>query len=130
MDAFGLALCGHLMGDYLIQNDWMASNKKTHWLPCLVHVITYTLTIALWCSVPWWSKTPWPWWALLFTAVTHYAFDCSYLVKWYCRLTGRLKFIDPAPENRLFPWSWISVDNSFHIVLLGITQLLVEHVPW
>lgn len=33
----------HLIGDYLLQNDWMAQNKTKHWLPCAVHCILYTI---------------------------------------------------------------------------------------
>jgi len=33
----------HLIGDYLIQNDWMALNKKKNSWICLVHVLTYMI---------------------------------------------------------------------------------------
>lgn len=36
-------LC-HIFGDYILQSDWMALNKSKRTLPCLVHVLTYTLT--------------------------------------------------------------------------------------
>jgi len=42
MELFVLLLFGHLFGDYLFQNDWMALNKKEKWLPCLVHCWIYT----------------------------------------------------------------------------------------
>ena len=31
------AIIGHLVGDYLLQNDWMALNKKASSLHCAVH---------------------------------------------------------------------------------------------
>lgn len=44
-------LLGHLAGDYLLQNEWMAQNKSkntlTGWLSALVHCIIYTLAICL-----------------------------------------------------------------------------------
>jgi hypothetical protein len=39
MDQF---LC-HLVGDYFFQSDWMALNKNSKTIPCLVHVILYTI---------------------------------------------------------------------------------------
>jgi hypothetical protein len=42
---------GHLAGDYLLQNDWMAKNKSgndlTGWLAAFIHCIIYTLTVCL-----------------------------------------------------------------------------------
>lgn len=35
-------LC-HLVGDYFLQSDWMALNKNKKTIPCLVHVIFYTI---------------------------------------------------------------------------------------
>lgn len=39
-------LC-HLVGDYWLQNDWMALNKKKQWFPAIVHGIIYTLPFLL-----------------------------------------------------------------------------------
>lgn len=42
---------GHLAGDYLLQNEWMAMNKSKNtwvgWLSASVHCIIYTLAICL-----------------------------------------------------------------------------------
>ena len=35
-------LLAHLVGDYLLQSDWMAMNKSKRTIPCLDHVIVYT----------------------------------------------------------------------------------------
>jgi hypothetical protein len=32
----------HLIGDYILQSDWMAMNKSKRTIPCLVHVLLYT----------------------------------------------------------------------------------------
>lgn len=37
----------HLVGDYVIQSHWMATEKTKHWLPAIVHGVTYTLPHAL-----------------------------------------------------------------------------------
>lgn len=33
----------HLIGDYIIQSDWMAVKKTESWFPAVVHGLTYTL---------------------------------------------------------------------------------------
>ncbi len=40
----------HLIGDYLLQNDWMAARKKENSLVCLIHIVTYMLPF----------MAPWP----------------------------------------------------------------------
>ena len=44
-------LLGHLVGDYLLQNQWMALNKSKNtwigWLSATVHCLLYTLAVCL-----------------------------------------------------------------------------------
>jgi len=35
-------LLAHLVGDYILQNNWEAQNKTKKWLPALSHVVKYT----------------------------------------------------------------------------------------
>lgn len=66
-------LC-HLIGDYWLQNDWMASNKKRKWLPAIIHGIFYTLPfIFLTSSI----------YKLLIICISHIIID-------HTNLTGRL----------------------------------------
>lgn len=44
--ALGILLA-HLVGDYLIQSDWMANEKTKRWWPAVAHGLTYTLPYAL-----------------------------------------------------------------------------------
>lgn len=48
---FAELILGHLAGDYLLQNEWMAMNKGKNnligYVSALVHCIIYTLTICL-----------------------------------------------------------------------------------
>ena len=54
MNAFCWLLLGHLLGDWLLQNDWMARGKRGRLLtlPGLVHCTIYTATLvgAAWIS--------------------------------------------------------------------------------
>lgn len=96
----------HLIGDYLIQNDWMAQNKKKlTWageLACQVHCLSYSLPFLFIGS----------WVALLAIYITHYAIDRSQFVSWFMRVTGKSDF-SKAP---FAPWSIFVVDNTFHLV--------------
>ena len=38
-------ILGHLVGDYLLQNDWMALNKKKSFWHCFWHCFAYTGSI-------------------------------------------------------------------------------------
>src|SRR4051812_22834455 len=42
MTALGIVLA-HLVGDYLIQSDWMANEKTKRWWPAWAHALTYGL---------------------------------------------------------------------------------------
>lgn len=107
-------LVGHLVGDYLLQNDWMAQGKKrAHW-PCLVHVAAYTLAVMLF--------TQWPLWIAAVVFVPHYLIDRWGFVPWYMRAIGQTSFMEPP----MSPWSRIAVDNTLHVVCLFFTQQLVE----
>lgn len=99
-------LVGHLIGDYLLQNDWMAQNKKQRTFPCFVHCSAYTAAIAL--------LTLWPWWALAIVFVAHFIQDRTQVIRWWMNTIGQEKFADPP----LGPWSIIVVDNVWHIVVL------------
>jgi hypothetical protein len=48
---FAGAMLGHFVGDYLLQNQWMATEKsqpgKRGHIACTVHVLLYTLAVAL-----------------------------------------------------------------------------------
>jgi len=109
-------LIAHLVGDFLLQNDWMALQKKKKWFPCAVHCTIYTLTI--------WVFTMWPWWALPIVFATHYVFDATLLVGWICEKRGSKSFMEPP----MFPWSWIAVDNTFHLLSLFLIEKLVNFV--
>jgi hypothetical protein len=61
----------HLFADYWLQNDWMALNKKEHWLPAIVHGLIYTLPFLILTRSPW---------ALLIICITHIIIDHTNIV--------------------------------------------------
>ncbi len=38
---------GHLVGDFVLQNLWMALNKKEQLFPCIVHCLVYTVSVCV-----------------------------------------------------------------------------------
>jgi hypothetical protein len=106
-------IVGHMVGDYLLQNHWMALNKKKASLPCAVHCLVWTLAVAT-CSGCW-SLLP-----LFWLFATHFAIDRSQFIHWYMGHAGQAGFRD-----NMGPWSSIVVDNAFHLLtLLLATKML------
>jgi hypothetical protein len=97
----------HLIGDYLIQNDWMALNKKKNSWICLVHVLTYMIPFVFTNINPL---------GLLLIAVQHYIQDRTYMIAWFCRVTKKFQ-----PEISKF-WGHIIVDNVVHILWMALVS--------
>lgn len=110
------ALVGHLVGDYLIQNDWMALNKKSSTLHCSVHCALWSLSVLLF------TQWYWAWFPILF--VGHFIQDRTSIVNRYMDFIGQKQF-----AKNLGPWSIIVVDNTFHIVFLWCVARYIEVVP-
>lgn len=96
----------HLIGDYLIQTDWMAAGKKKAGWICLVHVLTYLIPFLF---------VGWTWQQLALVGIEHYIQDRTNIVSWFMRAKGSAKFMEPP----LGPWSIIVTDNVLHILFMG-----------
>jgi hypothetical protein len=118
-------LLAHLVGDYIIQNDWMAKNKvNSFWSgwagvqgdwACTFHCLFYTLSV--WAFAWYWM----PWWGLLLCFAVHWPIDRFRLArKWMENVSGQRDF-----ANGVFsPWSIIVVDNIFHLLTLYAIYLI------
>lgn len=78
--ALGILLA-HLVGDYLFQSDWMATEKLKRWWPAAAHGITYTLPYVLVTRNPW---------ALLIIGGTHIVIDRYRLAKYVVWLKNQV----------------------------------------
>lgn len=101
------ALVGHLVGDYLLQNDWMALNKKTSTLHCVVHCAIWTACVCLFAG--WYQP-----WVIGVLFATHFAQDRTGIIRWWMSVVGQDKFATGICS----PWSIIVVDNVWHIVTI------------
>lgn len=96
-------LIAHLIGDYLLQTDWMALNKKKSFVALFVHVVTYMIPF-MFCDLSYWQ--------FLLIGVQHGLQDGTKFIPWLMKVKGSAKFMEPP----MGPWSIILTDNIIHIV--------------
>lgn len=101
----------HLIGDYLIQTDWMAKNKKISSLACLLHVICYLIPFMF---------TKLSYLAILVIGIEHFIQDRTTIVTKLMILTGSEDFTKPP----MSPWSVIIVDNILHVLFIALIESL------
>jgi hypothetical protein len=118
MNSFTWLLIAHLLGDWLLQNDWMARGKKRGWftLAGTTHFAVYTGSIvgALWfCGAM--DRKP-VCYLLLGTAIffSHWLIDASDIVKrWMCFYRqSELEMVR------------VMVDQTLHLLVLGLLSQL------
>jgi len=107
-----LAIIGHLVGDYLLQNDWMALNKKNPGnlggYACIIHSVLWTFSVCLFAGWPLQG------WVTCTLFITHFIQDRTTIIAVWMDLIGQYKF----RTGPCAPWSIIVVDNVWHIVTL------------
>lgn len=114
-----LAIVGHLVGDYLLQNDWMALHKKDPgpdgFFRCWTHCALWTTSVCLFSGWFGW-RDPLRHECLLFAVLfaAHFAQDRTNVITWWMKKIGQAQFATPPCA----PWSIIVVDNVWHIVTL------------
>lgn len=95
----------HLIGDFIIQSDWMAKYKKSDSFACLIHILTYLFPFAF---------VDCQWWQLSLIAVQHYYQDRTNFVFWFMKRTGSEGF-----AKDMAPWSTILIDQILHILFMA-----------
>jgi hypothetical protein len=105
-------LVAHMVGDFLLQTDWMAKNKKRSFFACTIHVFLYMMPF-LFLGLMWWQ--------LLIIALQHWIQDKTTFVNWYMAKTGSVEFANPP----FSPWSVFVVDATFHLLTIAIVVNLL-----
>ena len=116
----------HIFGDYFLQSDYMATNKKDKVFPALAHAVTYVLPFLLLTK----SLV-----ALLVISGTHFAIDHWGLARYLawlknflgpkssrrpwkeCELTG----FSPDRPIWLTVWLTIIMDNTLHLLINALS---------
>jgi hypothetical protein len=115
-------IVAHLVGDYIVQSEWMASEKTKRWWPAIVHGVTYTLPFLFITQ---------SWSALLVIAGTHIVIDHYRLarhVSWLKNQVGprgsrptwedaRATGYPSAKPAWMSVWLMIITDNTLHILI-------------
>jgi hypothetical protein len=125
VEVFAVLVISHLVGDFLVQTEWQASNKlgglsgpPTARRALLAHITTYTL-----CFVPAliWLAGSIGWAAVgigVLIAVPHYVQDDGRLLSAYLL---RVKRTPSAQPGDLL---YVAVDQAFHLLALFCVALL------
>ena len=128
-----LGLMAHMIGDYVIQNDWMALEKSKHWWPVIVHGVTYTLPFI---PLVYWFDVDIKWLALLIIGGTHLIIDHYKLPRHVVWARNQLApaayrpghtatgFSETRPDW-IAVWLLIIVDNLIHV---GINTLALVYL--
>jgi len=74
-------IAGHLFGDFLLQNRWMADNKAKKIIALLIHSAVYTTAVWL-TSLPMGGLKLW---SLAIILVCHAVIDNRKFVFWWCK---------------------------------------------
>ncbi len=109
MTPYEILLAAHLIGDFILQTNWMAVNKTVKWPALLTHVTIYTFIVALATRL---FAVNLSIWGLLFIFVSHLILDQRTLVRWWVRSVMRAA----GPE---YEWLPVMVDQIFHLLVLG-----------
>jgi hypothetical protein len=112
----------HVLGDYIVQSDWMATEKTKRSLAAVIHVVTYVLPFLLLTrSVA----------ALAVIASTHFVIDRWRFARYVCWAKnwpwpGRRPWAEcratgypSATPVWLSTWLMIVVDNAMHVAING-----------
>ena len=137
-------ILGHLLGDYVFQNDAMAQNKAKKGLKgslyCLLHCIEYSLvvTFVMWLTGSI-SSSLFPYIAVI-AFVSHYPIDRISFAKWWLRHYNRKNLpLSPdsiSPEGIMtydagvfFYWFvYTLVDNTFHLALMSSGLIILDKI--
>ena len=99
-------LAGHMLGDFLLQNRWLAREKMQAWWGMLLHCVIVTLAVCLFTG--WWD------YRALCVLTSHFIIDFFGIGKdvWPALIDqGDPDSSDPAPT-----WLRLVMDQAFHII--------------
>lgn len=124
-------LCGHLLGDFVFQTNWIAHNK-TRTPVLLIHVGVVTVASYLMAGI--WSA----WWLIIAIAATHLVFDWlkvtlkgssafSFWLDQFLHVIVLLTAAALAPEANFATSEWVSLfgAKTFESVMLVTSGLIV-----
>lgn len=124
VEVFAVFVVSHLVGDYMLQTEWQALNKRgalagsaTQRRALVSHIATYTLAFVPSLIWLWPSRHAGVVWVAALIAIPHLIQDDGTLLAGYARLVKKA-------DIRANPSLGAALDQSFHLVtLFGIALL-------
>jgi hypothetical protein len=117
MTIFESLLLAHIVGDWIVQTEWQAVNKRHNWRALLIHVVFYHVIVFAVLAARFGLGEPRVYIAVAFLAITHAVLDRQWPVEWLMRT---LRHNVHRSNER---WLVIVVDQAVHIVLIGLVTL-------
>jgi hypothetical protein len=118
---FLILLTSHLLGDWVAQSDWQATNKTRSWAALAAPVAGYHLVMGLLLLVPV-LRDSWPAGkalaVLAVSAATHAFIDRRWPVRALLRIAG-------SPGFATIEWGVIAVDQALHLSILAMLAVLL-----
>jgi hypothetical protein len=119
---FLILLTSHLLGDWVAQSDWQATNKTRSWAALAAHVAGYHLVMGLLLLLPV-LRDGWPAGkalaVLAVSAATHALIDLRWPVRALLRVAG-------SPGFATVEWGVIAVDQALHLSILAMLTVLLR----
>lgn len=127
-------LLGHLVGDYLLQNNWMALSKHQHgfsgWARCFIHCCIYTI-----CIISFTGILRLDFAILVF--LSHFIIDKFSIAEYWLKLIGgrSIKEFVLGKERTdrhiimrggFTSFVYISVDNTLHFLIMWYGAKLLK----
>jgi hypothetical protein len=117
---FLLLLTSHLLGDWVAQSDWQATNKTRSWAALAAHVAGCHLVMGPLLLLP--VRDGWPaskaLAVLAASAATHALIDRRWPVRALMRVAG-------SPGFATIEWGVIAADQALHLSILAMLAVLL-----
>jgi hypothetical protein len=118
---FLVLLTGHLLGDWVAQDDWAATNKTHSWAALSAHIARYHLIMGLLLLLPI-LRDSWPAGnavvVLTVSAATHALIDRRWPVRALMHAVG-------SPGFATVEWGVIAADQALHLSILAMLAVLL-----
>ena len=128
-------LLAHLIGDYVVQSDWMATQKTARSIAAFAHATAYTSVFLLLFGTRWE--------ALVVIGGTHFVIDRFRLARYVIRAKNLLLAPPGAAPRNVNPatgypaetppwmavWLLIIVDNTMHLTINHVALALLTRLP-
>ena len=112
MNYIALGFLFHLIGDYLLQNDWMATNKTKNTIVALIHASLYSFLFFFITDIEWFCVL----------SVSHFFIDRFRLAQYWIMLVNwnwQSKNFGYDNDKPLWMsvWLMIIIDNTIHLLI-------------